>query len=77
MTAKPIPPVTDIGQFSLAGSVSPAVVSVADKIIVVFQGDAQTAISVGQPIGTTGMMNENQFYRGCGRRCVGSLLAAA
>ena len=39
---------------------SPAVVRIADEVIVVPQSYAQTAVAVAEPVAAAGMMNEDQ-----------------
>ena len=41
----------------------PTVVGVADEIVVVAQSDPQTAVAVGQPVLTAGMVDEDQLDR--------------
>jgi len=41
---------------------SPSVVCIADEIIIVAQGDSQTAVPIVQPVRAAGVMDENQFH---------------
>ena len=51
---------TDVGVVADAVR-PPAVVGVTDEVVVVTQGDAQTAVVVGQPVFAAGVVNEDEF----------------
>ena len=64
---EPRPPVTDVGGRSYSVG-PPAVVGVADEVVVLPQGDAQPAVIVGKPVLAGGMVDEDNFDRGFRRQ---------
>ena len=57
---KPFRPVGDVGAVA-DGFRSPAVVGVADEIVVLVERPAEVAVAVGQPVFAGGMMDEDEL----------------
>jgi hypothetical protein len=62
-TSEPRPPVSDIS--GIADAIwPPAVVGVADIVVIVSQGDSQTAVAIPQPVLAAGVMDEYELDGG-------------